>query len=245
MKPNPTNGPAPRASPARKRDLKPREELPRPLLRPNPPRVGDKVNMHPVSLGVSVQIDLYLGEETECFGGEADGHDAGHAGWGLQICRRGREAEARKLAQAGEDELGERAEELVHLRTAKVDLGAEWEPRAHPAADGLDAAHDLHARAAAATAALFCLAGERAQGHDGPEEVLSADEGVLRHGVQLYALKTDNVLRGCRGCGLAAKLGAADRWVLSQLDVWVLRVVHEADAAGWWTRTTLVLVGHV
>jgi hypothetical protein len=63
--------------------------------------------------------------------------------------------------------------------------------------------------------------------------------------VQLYALETDHVLRGRRGCGLEAKLGAADGWVLSQLDVWVLRVEGEADVAGWWTRTTLVVVGHV
>ena len=125
--------------------------------------------MHPVGFGICVLIDLDLGEEAHRIGGEADGHDAGHARRGMQIRGRGGEEEAGKLAEPGEDELCEGAEELVHFRAAKIDLGAERDAWAHPAADGLDAAHDLHARTAAATAAVLRLARQRAEGHEGPE----------------------------------------------------------------------------
>jgi hypothetical protein len=140
--------------------------------------------------------------------------DTGGRGWGGSPGRR-----TRRSRLGGEDELGERTEELVRFRVAKV-RRAEREALGAPSRRRTMTLRrtTLHAIVAVVTAALFSLSPESThKAHHGPEDVLLADEeGALQHGVQPYGLKADNIslrLSGVRAC--AGQVGSRQQVVLS------------------------------
>jgi hypothetical protein len=226
-------------------ELESRQQCPRTVLRALALSVCNEGDVHAGDLRVRVDVDLELREIAHGWGWKADRDDAGHAGWRLHVRGAGREDEAFPVAEAGKDELDERAEELVHLRAGDDDLRADGRAAAYPPGTVLAGVGDLDALLRVAAAALERLARERAEDHDRDEEVLPARDGLLVVDVEDDLLELDDILRLRHRRGLLPDLGAADGQVRPVLRVRVRGVVLEPDLPRRRARAGLMEVGHV